>query len=879
MKRIGIDLGTTNSCVYYLDESGNPVLVTDDRGNGIFPSAVWCAGKGKERVVGHKAKARMGNQPSPIIAVKRKMGTDQKVMLGGELVSAVEVSIEILRHCKKLVEAATNDTVGAVVVTVPAYFDVSPMRDTQLAALEAFFGGDETSAKGRLELQLEPEAAACAYLAEDPAEQLLVLVYDLGGGTFDVTVLEKNSDGLAAIAFGGDPHLGGDNVDDRLASWISYRIRGGKAEALDRLLAPGRYDAEIRYTVLQQVLANDVDGLCGVLRSDDRDLLIPDPPRYDLDLDATNPEDLVRIQKLKWLAENAKKELTIRPEVAIVQQGAIQDHAGELVDVDLDLSLKAFNLLIGDMIDKTVRATLAVVEKSGKQRSDFDRVLLVGGSSRMNVVMDELSKIFTCPVLLAKSATGADLIDKIVALGAAMHAGSLNLGPESSGELLLEYPRQTADSRVSIAGRLPQVIEDARAYLTRTGGEREQEVQDVAVHGDRFLLQGVELTAEAENRFRVEVLDGTETELAVAEISILQKKIVVGSEKAKLTKPIRFLGRKGFKILFPEGEPLPATTTEICYRAGKGSFVLIPIYQGERPLRDLRIDGIGSDVNVGAEIKLTVTIEKDYNVRGEAVISKSGQKASVDFRIEPIQMPSLEQLERDMETTIEEIEDGVGIIKDPNKRAGFRKSVRQLKSDFTKARNANEPDAHHLFTLVGELRKIKTEVDNSQEFLTPPLEDFHGLMRVCGSKASKLEPNAAVSKDEVLKKISALESAGQDAWDREDKREWAAINKEAQELLESLNPPSAPQDDPDPADLAKFMLEWLDEIAEKATDAHREEEFAPEIKSVRGQIRDVDLDDEAAARKQLKKIVREKIKPLEKKLTGSEEEGDQLTDW
>lgn len=85
MKRIGIDLGTTNSCVYYLDESGNPVLVTDDRGNGIFPSAVWCAGKGKERVVGHKAKARMGNQPSPIIAVKRKMGTDQKVMLGGEL--------------------------------------------------------------------------------------------------------------------------------------------------------------------------------------------------------------------------------------------------------------------------------------------------------------------------------------------------------------------------------------------------------------------------------------------------------------------------------------------------------------------------------------------------------------------------------------------------------------------------------------------------------------------------------------------------------------------------------------------------------------------------------------------------------------------------
>ena len=513
MKIIGVDLGTTNSCVYYLDESGNPVLVTDDRGNGIFPSAVWCQGKGKDRVVGHRAKARMGSQPSPVIAVKRKMGTDQKVLLGGDWVTPVEISTEILRHAKKLVESFTGDTVGAVVVTVPAYFDSAPKRDTRLAAVQAFFNGDENSAKGRLELQLEPEAAAYSYLAGHADEKCLVLVYDLGGGTFDVTVLEKSPEaGLTAIAFGGDPHLGGDNVDDRLASWISYRIRGGKAEALHRLLAPQHYDAESRYTILQQVLANDLPGLRGSLRPEDRDLLIPNPPRYDLELDASNPEDLVRIQKLKWLAENAKKELTLTSEVAIVQQSAFQDHAGELVDIDLDLSRKDFDLLIGDMMDRTLRATLAVVEKSGKRKADFNEVLLVGGSSRMLAVKEELSKIFSCAISLADP-------DKSVARGAALLAAGLGTG--SGGCLSLDYPRQTADERVNIAGRLAQPVEDGRVYLTsQTGGERDLPVQDVAVQGDRFLFHGVELKPQCENRFRVEVLDASENEVASADISI-----------------------------------------------------------------------------------------------------------------------------------------------------------------------------------------------------------------------------------------------------------------------------------------------------------------------------------------------------------------------
>jgi len=879
MKTIGIDLGTTNSCVYFLDEAGNPELVVDDKGNGIFPSAVWSAGIGKDRVVGHRAKSRMGNQPSPVIAVKRKMGTDQKVMLGGELVGPVEVSAEILRHCRNLVEAATKDTVGTVVVTVPAYFDAAPMRDTQLAALQAFFDGDEKRAKGHLELQLEPEAAAFAYLAEDPAKRLLVLVYDLGGGTFDVTVLEKTPEaGLASIAFGGDPHLGGDNIDDRLASWFSYRIRGGRAEALPRILAPGRYDDDTRYTVLQQLLANDVAGLRGVLRPEDRDLLIPNPPRYDLDLDASVPEDLVRIQKLKLLAENAKKQLTLTSEVAITQQGAFEDHAGDLVDVDMDLSLKEFNLLIGDMMEKTVRATLAVVEKSRKECTDFDRVLLVGGSSRMRVVMEELSKLFTCPVNLADP-------DKIVARGAAMRARGMRgegLPPEEG--LSLDYPRQTADTRVNIAGRLANAIEDGRAYLIAIGGERDRELQDVAVQGDRFLLQKVELQPGGENRFRVEVEDSQEKRIAVAEFSILQGGVDSGPTVPKLTKPIRSLGRKGFKELFPEGEPLPATKTESCFRADEDDFVVIPIHQGERLLRDLRIDGLGPEVKVGAEIKVTITIERDYSVRCEAVVCETGQKVAVDFRIEAIPMPSLEELDRDKDCALDEIENGLAIVKDKNMLAQFRRSVRRLEGEYNKARRSNEPDAHHLFTLVGELRKIKAEVDNCQVFLTPPLEEFQGLMRVCRNMAAKLKPNAAVSKDEILEKITALERAGKDAWDTQDAREWEYVNNEGRELRQGLKYPDDEGSDirkVAPEVIQRSILAWLDELADQVKQRRLEAEFGEEIEALRTQVRAVDLRDADAAREKLVEIVQEKIAPLEERMkkAGVKSVRRGLTEW
>lgn len=860
MKTIGVDLGTTNSCVYYLDNSGNPVVVLDEKGNAIFPSAVWCAGHGKEIVVGHKAKARVGTRPAPVIAVKRKMGTDQKVQLGDRMVSPVEVSTEILLHAKKLVEAATHDTVGAVVVTVPAYFDVAPRRDTQLAAVQAFFNGDENKAKDRLELELEPQAAAYAYLANNSADQMLVLVYDLGGGTFDVTVLEKSpKEGLTAIAFGGDPHLGGDNVDDRLASWIAYRIRGGQANALTRILAPGHYESEDRYTVLQQIIANDVAGLRGILRPEDRDLLIPNPPRFDMEFDASKPEDLVRIQKLKWLAERAKMQLTLQSEVAIIQQEIFRDNAGMIVDVDMDLSLAEFNLLIGDMIDRTILATLDVVEKSGRKQAEFDCIVLVGGSSRMPVVAEELKKAFTAPVLLQNA-----MADKIVAQGAAMRAGSLGKIDEGP-KMTLEYPQRTADSQATISGCLAQPIDGGEASLTPMPGDTAREM-DVEVERGRFLFRGAKLGSGPESRFQIEVKDAKGDPVADAEICILRGERTE-HPTTKITKPIRYLARSGFKVLFPEGEPLPATRTEICKRGGREDFVSIPIYEGERLLRELRIMGVDRALNVGAEIELSITIERDYSVRCSAEIVSTKQTNAVEFDIEPIKMPSLEELDMDEENVLGEIENGLGAIKDPNIATPFRRTMRRLEGEYTRARKANEPDSHHLYTLIGEMGKLKTEIAKSQDFLKPPQGDFQGVIRVCRHLASKLDENAAVSKDEVLKKINALDSAGTDAWNLENRAEWTRVNEEANQLRRSLEEAiDGPGGEVPPEVIQKAMLDWLTEIAGQVQQKDLQDDFGAVIENLKSETRGVDLHDKKAAREKLIDILQEKLKPLEKKV-------------
>ena len=456
------------------------------------------------------------------------------------------------------------------------------------------------------------------------------------------------------------------------------------------------------------------------------------------------------------------------------------------------------------MIAKTMAETLAVVKKSGLGLGDFDRVLLVGGSSRMPIVATELRKIFSCPAELEQP-------DLIVAKGAAMRARFIKA--PGGGPLALDYPRQTSDRRVNISGRLPSVVADGQAYLTRSDGRE----TNAAVDKDRFMLRGVDLEEDRENTFHLEVLDGSENVLAEEDISIVHSLAFGGGGGggggAKITKQIRCLGKKGFKELFPEGELLPATKTDKCFRSDNSSTIRIPIYEGERWLRDLCIEGVDASVNIGAAIEFRITIEKDYTVKASAAVVSSGHKADIQFQIDRIKMPSVEQMEQDKDKVLEEIEDGLAAIKDPNKLAPFRRQVRRLEADFTKASRAAEPDSYHLFSLIGEMKKLATAIGGEKVFMDPPLDEFEGLVRVCRNKAGQLKDTAEVKKSDVLKKIDILESAGKDAWKNEDLKEWRSIVDETKELREAIenalrpaSPPSAPVP---PEVMAEYLLNWL----------------------------------------------------------------------
>jgi molecular chaperone DnaK (HSP70) len=863
MKTIGVDLGTTNSCVYYLDDEDNPVLVTDRLGRKIFPSVVWCAGSGKEIIVGQAAKTRLGQQPSPVVAVKRKIGTTETVELGRRPVSAVTVSAHILSFLKALVEETTGDQVGAAVVTVPAYFDAAPKKDTYSAAVEAFFGGDAALAKNRLELQLEPEAAAFAYTLEDPAEHLRILAYDLGGGTFDVTVLEKSpAAGLSVLKFGGDPHLGGDNVDDRIAAWLLYLLRGGKPEALERILDPARYPAEAQYTILQQLLTHDVAALRGELRPEDRGLLADVSPRYALALDAANPESLARIQKLKALAEKAKMDLTVSTVATITHQGIFLDDMGEMVDVDLTLERATFNRLIGDFVSRTMEETSRVLAASGLTAEQIDRIILVGGSSRMPIIREELEKRFPCPALMADP-------DLIVARGAALKARQLSpsLGAGTAeAKLQLEYPRKTSDEKTQIKGVVVRSSPGSTAYLSREG----QDLAEVPVEGERFLFERVPLVPNTPNGFHVEIADAQGALFAEADFTIVHDEHAVaatGSLAPKLTKPILAQGLRGLATLFPEGETLPAQRTIECFRGTSEDRIVISLYEGERWLANLVITGVDPSLPEGSPIDLQVVINKDYNCSAMAKVRQTGQEASVELEISRIEIPSVEQLDRQLDDALEEFENDIAAVRDREVRARLSRQARKLEASYRKAKAELDQDKHHLYTLVGELRKLLIDVRGAHDLLTPPREEFDGLLRNTRGIAGRLDGGGSINQQEAMDKMAALERSGCDAWERQDAELWKSVTAELRKLREDLErtlqpPPPDPRQLP-PERLQGELLAWLDSLRERAEEAGLDTEFAGELEEIERSIREVDLRSRESAREELMTIAVQRLKPLD----------------
>ncbi len=364
-KIIGIDLGTTNSCVAVM-EGGNAVVIPNSEGARTTPSVVAFTNTG-ERLVGQVAKRQaITNHDRTVASIKRHMGSDYKVTIDGKNYTPQQISAMTLQKLKADAEAYLGEPVTEAVITVPAYFTDSQRQATkdagQIAGLTV------------KRIINEPTAAALSY-GIDKEEEQTVMVYDLGGGTFDVSIIEMGEDVQQVLATAGNNRLGGDDFDQRVINWIVEEFK--KTEGID----------------LSQ------DKMAG--------------------------------QRLKDAAEKAKIELSSRTTTSINIPFITVDATGTPKHLDLTLTQAKFNELTADLVEDTMGPVRQALSDSGLAISEIDKVLMVGGSSRIPAVQEAVKK------LIGKDPFKGINPDECVALGAAYQGGILG-GEVENGLLLLD---------------------------------------------------------------------------------------------------------------------------------------------------------------------------------------------------------------------------------------------------------------------------------------------------------------------------------------------------------------------------------------------------------------------------------------------------------
>ncbi|MFL6114248.1 MAG: Hsp70 family protein [Catenulispora sp.] len=758
-KAVGIDLGTTNSAVAVMNPADDDILIHRDpvTKSPTTPSCVWRAPGSAETIVGRKAVARKGGTPEPVSSVKRLMGTRAVVDLAGEQLSPQQVSSLILAEMKQQISAdvaafggpASRWVVDRAVVTVPAYFD-QPQIDATWEAAEA--AGLEV-----LGLLHEPTAAASYHCWRTATRDGTFLVYDLGGGTFDVSVLRCTAGAFEVLGISGNNRLGGDDIDAAFARHLQEMLQA--------------------------------DG-------------------WALDLDPERDQgDRSRFARLKVLAEGTKKALSKDFEYALTDSGLLIDKAGDPVVIETMVERAEFERIARPFIERTFaycdEALARAQERAGISLADVDEVILAGGSTHMPLVREMVAAELCGPAAAgsaraerAKSAEPVyQEVDTVVALGAAVRAaamGGLAISDERrTVRVNLRGTGSTGAAKTTIGGSVEALtpeVDLAAGRVVLTAGDYEDEVD---LQGDgTFAFTRVPLQADAENSTVFEVYDAAGVLCARAERSIAQSSDlaprdslpIVPQNTKRISMEIQHDGRIERFPLVEVLQQLPFSKDYEFRHPGGAEIVELRLFQESRPIQVISVR-VPRSTPKDTAILMHLVMHENYAITVEGSIGDTPYQADVRLPMER-EMPSDDEIER----LTSRFEEGIGVLP-AGKRATARARFKMAAQAFREARSRD--DAAQATHERDEMATIVESLGTADSELQPPKADFDGLVAICQELHAYFAQHGVpggqpFDAEEIARSLEEHRRSGERAHTNRDQRSYSEAVEKLQGLLRYL---------------------------------------------------------------------------------------------